>query len=352
MSSKPNIDLLEKLCQTPGIPGREQPIIDIMQSELKGCCDEIKVDNLGNIFGIKRTSKKNPLKVMIAGHMDEIGFIVSHIDEKTGFIRFSPRGGHLPRVLIHQRVRVYGKGNKEHKGIVETSPLFLDLDNAKKAPEFKAMYIDLGLSASEVKRSISVGDVIVTDGDFLNFKESCVSKAFDNRVGCYIVLEVMKKLKSKRLDVEVVALGSAQEEVGIRGAWAAGVDQRPDMGIALDVTAAFDVPGVSPDQQVTKLGGGIAIKINDQATISNHGIVKKFTQLAKSAKINYQYEVLPFGGTDAAGFQRSGAAVCTLSVPTRYVHSPNEMINKKDLQAGVDLLVKFLEQAHKVKLEF
>lgn len=350
MKNIENVELLETLCQLPGIPGREQPIIDLMKSELEKTCDDVSVDNLGNVLGIKKGKGKNPLKVMIAGHMDEIGFIVQSID-KSGFIKFSPRGGHVPRVLINQRVKIYGK-KSVLLGVVEASPAFLDREAMNKVPEFKKMHIDTGMKESALKKIVEVGDVIVMEGPFIEQGENYISKAFDNRVGCFVVLEVMKKLQKKKLNIEVMALGSTQEEVGIRGAMVSAYENGPDMGIALDVTAAFDVPGVAENEYVSKLGEGVAIKINDQATISNHGMVKFLVQLAKSNKIKYQMEILPFGGTDAKAFQAQGAAVATLSIPSRYVHSPTEIVNKKDIQATINLLVKFLEQAEKCKLEF
>lgn len=345
-----NVDLLEELCQLPGIPGREQPIIDVMERELEKYCDSVEVDKLGNVVGIKKGKDKTPLRVMIAGHMDEIGFIVSHIDEK-GFIKFSPRGGHVPRVLINQRVKIYGK-NQVLTGIVEASPAFLEREAMTKVPEFKKMHIDTGMKPAALKKIVEVGDVVVMEGAFIKQGENYISKAFDNRIGCFIVLEVMRKLKNKKINVEIQALGSSQEEVGVRGAVGAAYENGPDMGIALDVTAAFDVPGVPAPEQVTRLGDGVAIKISDQGTISNHGMVKFFKKIATTNKIKHQMELLPFGGTDAIGLQRQGAAVLTLSVPTRYVHSPTEMLNKKDVEATINLLVKFLEQAHKCELEF
>ena len=173
-----------------------------------------------------------PLRVMIAGHMDEIGFIVSHIDE-NGFIKFSPRGGHVPRVLINQRVKIYGKKNVL-TGIVEASPAFLDRDGMTKVPEFKKMHIDTGLKATALKKEIEVGDVIVMDGSFVKQGDNYISKAFDNRIGCFVVLEVMRKLKNKKINVEVQAMGSSQEEVGVRGAVAAAYENGPHMGIAIN----------------------------------------------------------------------------------------------------------------------
>ena len=198
---------------------------------------------------------------------------------------------------------------------------------------------------------VRVGDPVVLDRGFVEQGDCYISKAFDNRVGCYVVLETMKRLRAHAVDV--YAVGSSQEEVGIRGMKRAAQSVTPDIGVAVDVTAAFDTPGVPDHEQVTTLGGGTAIKINDQATISNHGVVEFMKKLAVKHKIKHQLEVLPFGGTDAGGMQLFGdGAVCTLSVPTRYVHSPSEIIHKGDLRASIDLLVKFLESAEHCKPVF
>jgi tetrahedral aminopeptidase len=342
--------LLEELCQTPGVPGREQKIIDIMTRELKSVTDEVKVDSFGNVVGIKRCKKAKPLRVMIAGHMDEIGFVVSFIDDK-GFIYFSGRGGHIPKNIQSQRVKIYGK--KTLFGVIESTTKIGSPTGRNELPEISDMYVDTGFSKAQLSKMIEVGDPIVMDGDFLSQGDTLMSKAFDNRVGCYVVLETMKRVKNKNLNCEVYALGSAQEEVGVRGARSAAKQYNPDLGVALDITAAFDTPGVAPQKVVTKLGDGVAIKINDMGAISNHGLVKHFRALAKKHKIKYQDEILPFGGTDAMGMQLFGSgAVGCLSIPTRNAHSANEMINTKDLEACIQLLVKFLETAHLVKLEF
>ncbi len=342
--------LLKELCQAPGIPGREQSVIDIMTRELKKTADSVLVDSFGNVLGFKKSNKKNAPKIMIAGHMDEIGFVVSHINEK-GFVYFSGRGGHIPKNICAQRVNIYGK--KTLSGVIESASKIGQQSTRNELPSITDMYVDTGYTKKELEKLIEVGDPIVMDGPFVEQGQTMMSKAFDNRVGCYIVLEVMKNLKGKKLACDVYALGSAQEEVGVRGAKGAAKSVNPDIGIALDITAAFDTPGVAPQNQVTRLGEGVAIKINDMGAISNHGIVKHFRALAKKHKISHQNEILPFGGTDAMGMQLFGSgAVGCLSIPTRNAHSANEMINKNDLKASIDLLTKFLETAHLVKLEF
>ena len=224
--------LLKELCEAPGIPGREQAIIDIMTRELNQTCDSVDVDKMGNVIGIKKSDKTNPVKVMLAGHMDEIGFIVSHID-KNGFIRFAPRGGHSPRVLVSQRVRVYGK-DEMIIGVVESAPVFLAPPEARsKVPELKDLFIDTGLDGEEVKKHIAVGDFIVLDRDFIEQDDICISKAFDNRVACYVIIETMKQLKTR--NAEVYGVGTVQEEVGLKGARTAAYRINPDMALALDV---------------------------------------------------------------------------------------------------------------------
>jgi len=343
-----DIDLLRELCQTPAIPGREQPLIDLMVRELKTTCDKVEVDAIGNVLGFRKGTKPKARKLMIAAHMDEIGFVVSHID-KNGFLRFSPRGGHVPRVLVSQRVRILGR--RPLVGVVEGAPPFLKRDDMQKTPEIKDLFIDTGLPEKEVRRHVGVGDVVVLDREFLEQGDICMAKAFDDRVGCYVALEAMKRLKRAPVDVYVV--GTTQEEVGVRGAFTAARGIQPDLGIALDVTAAFDVPGVAEHEQVSRLGEGVAIKIADASSISNHGIVTFLQSLARKHRIKHQLEILPFGGTDASAMQRNGGgAVCTLSVPTRHVHSPNEIIHKRDLEATIALLVRFIEASEACRLAF
>jgi len=343
------MDLLKRLCETPAIPGREQRLIDLMKKELGGSCDSVSVDGMGNVIGVKKSGRKNAKKVMISAHMDEIGFIVNHIDNK-GFIRIVPRGYHMPRTLCSQRVRILGK--KELVGIAETTPSRGDAKKRDEVPQLKDMFIDTGLG-KDAKKIVSVGDIVVLERSFIEQGDACISKAFDDRIGCYVLLEAMKRVEKKKLPVDVYAVGSTQEEVGLRGARGAARSIVPDIGVALDVTDAGDVPGVGEAQQTTAMGKGVAIKINDSSAICNHGLVKHLEALAKKSKIKYQMEILSGGGTDSGAMQMFGSgAVCALSIPTRYIHTPSEMISRQDIKACIDLLVRFLESADKCKLEF
>ena len=343
------MELLQTLCETPAVPGREQRLIDVMKAHLRPYCDDVSTDSMGNVIGYKQSKKKNARTVMISAHMDEIGFVVNHVD-KNGFIRIIPRGFHMPRTLCSQRVRIIGK--KEIIGIAEVAPALQDAKKRDEVPELKSMFIDTGLGKA-AKNAVAVGDFVVLERSFEQQGNVYISKAFDDRVGCYLLLETMKQLHTKELPVNICAVGSVQEEVGLRGARGAAKSITPDIGVALDVTVAADVPGISEDQQVTTLGNGVAIKINDSSAICNHGLVKQLQTLAQKHKIKHQMEVLSGGGTDTAAMQMFGSgAVCALSIPTRYIHTPNEMIHKNDVKACIALLSRFLENADKAKLEF
>jgi len=344
------MDLLRRLCETPGISGFEERIQGLVQKELEKVTDEVKIDKLGNVIAIKRatkvTSKSSPKKVMLAAHMDEIGFMVSFID-KDGFLRFSPVGGFDPKTLIAQRVILHGV--RDIGGVIGSKPIhILDEEERKKIPKIKDLFIDVGLNKEEVSRLVKPGDFITLDRNFKELNDKIVTaKAFDDRVGVYIMLEALKQIKEHEVDIYAVA--TTQEEVGLRGAMVSSFFIEPDVGIALDVTIASDLPGSKEEEVITSLGGGTAICLMDSYTISNKRLVEFLRRIAEENNIKYQTDILLGGGTDAGAIQRSktGVPVCTISVPTRYVHSVVEMCHKEDIENSVHLIVKFLENAHK-----
>ena len=339
------MELLKKLCEAHGVPGREEAVRELVVSELRGVCDEIRTDALGNVIALKRGSGRGP-KVMLAAHMDEIGFLVSHIDEKTGFLRIDPVGGFDPRVLMAQRVIVHTESG-DLIGIIGSKPPHILTEEERKKPiELKDLFIDLGLPAEEVKKRVSIGDFITLQQDFTEVGNLVSCKALDDRVGVYVMIEAVKRAKKHVCDIYAVA--TTQEEVGVRGARVSSFNVAPDIGVALDVTVASDVPGVGEHEHVTKLGAGVAIKIKDSLSISNPKLVRTMRQIAEQKKIKYQLEILPRGGTDAGAIQmtREGVAAITLSIPTRYLHSVVEAAHKDDIQAAIDLLAAFLEVAH------
>jgi endoglucanase len=349
------MELLKKLAETPGVPGHEDAIRALTKSELGKVCDSVKTDALGNVIGFRgakapKGRRATGRKVMVVAHMDEIGFIVSHVEEKSGFLRIHPIGGFDPKTLIAQRVMVHGK--RKLCGVIGSKPIhIMTPEDRKKLPELEELHVDLGLPAKTVAANVAIGDMVTLEQSFLDLGECVTVKALDDRVGVYVMLEALRKLR--RHQVDIYAVGSVQEEVGLRGATASAFGVAPDIVIALDVTIACDVPGVSDDKKISRLGEGVAIKIMDSSFIASPKLVKKFQEIARRRRIKHQMEILPRGGTDAGGVQRAGGAVAamTLSIPTRYVHSVVEMAHKKDIQAAISLLTCFLEVAHEGSYE-
>ena len=341
------MELLKRLCEASGVPGREEGIRALIREALQGQVDELWVDRLGNL--IARKKGEGP-KVVVAAHMDEIGFLVSHVDEKTGYLRIEPVGGFDPRTLIAKRVVVH-TASGPLVGLIGIKPIhILTEEEKKKEVKISDLFVDLGLPGDQVKDQVRVGDPVTLRQDFLEVGELVSGKALDDRVGVYVGIEALRRLQDHRADVYFV--GTVQEEVGLRGARTSAFSIAPEIGVALDVTLACDMPGVQEHQQITKLGQGVAIKVKDSASISHPGLVRFLVKLAEEGDIPYQLEILPRGGTDAGGLQlaREGAAVVTLSIPTRYVHSVVEAAHKNDIQAAVDLLAAFLERCQEVDL--
>lgn len=345
------LDLLKRLCETPGIPGYEDRIRAIVVPELRETCDEVSTDALGNVIGVKRGAGAEPRrKVMLAAHMDEIGFMVSHVD-KDGFLRLQPLGGFDPRALFQQRVLVHAQDGQSYRGVLAPAAKpahLLDEADRGKAPKLTELYVDLALPGERVRAAVAAGDMVTLDRTTEEVGDCVIGKAFDDRLSVFIMLEALRALKQTACDIYAVA--TVQEEVGLRGAATAAYAIDPDISIALDVTLAVDLPGGAEQDRVTTLGAGTAIKLMDSASISHPRLVRAFRDTAEREGIKHQLEILPRGGTDAGAMQlaRAGSAAITLSTPTRYVHTVNEMAHKDDIQAGIDLLARVLERAHEI----
>ncbi|MFN8593791.1 MAG: M42 family metallopeptidase [Thermomicrobiales bacterium] len=342
MTDEINIDLLSRLCAAPGIPGREEAVRALVIDELRPLVDDLRIDALGNVHGVKRGSGP---RVMIAAHMDEIGFFVSHIDDR-GFLRLQPVGGFDARTLVAQRVLVHGYGRTSWPGAIQPAakPIhILEKDEIKPA-KMEDLFVDVGLPADRVREEIEVGDMVTLDRALVTAGDCVMSKAIDDRVGVFVMLEALKAMRST--SAEIYAVATTQEEVGLRGVESAAYAVEPDIAIALDITLALDIPGLPPELAVTKLREGVALKIMDSSHISHPGLLRHFRDLAESNDIRYQLEILPRGGTDAAPMQRarSGAPAITISVPTRYVHSANETTAQEDIAGAITLLARFLEE--------
>ncbi len=340
-----NIPLLQKLTQTPGIAGREEQVRAIMVAELRTLTDEVSVDRLGNVIAWKRG--KSDRRVMLAAHMDEIGFIVKYID-KHGFIRIQPVGGFDARVLFAQRVIVHGFTGESLRGVLmpASKPIHLLGDEKPAAPKLDDFFIDLGLPNEQVRAKVEIGDMVTMDRTLEIVGDTIISKSLDDRVNLFVMLEALRALQGH--EVTIVAVATVQEEVGLRGATTAAYHVQPDVSVALDTTLAVDTPGSEEQSAVTRLGQGTAIKIFDSSQISNPKLVRHFRNIAEQQDIKYQLEVLPRGGTDAGAMQRvrEGSPSITLSTPSRYVHTVNEMVHQADLEATITLLTRYLEDAH------
>ena len=341
------MELLKRLSETPGIPGREEAMRVIVREALTSHVDEISVDRLGNVIAHKKGTGP---KVAVAAHMDEIGFLVSHVDEETGFLRIDPIGGFDPRTLIAQRVAVHARGGAIC-GLIGTKPVhILTEEERKKTPEMKDLFVDIGLSGKEAREQVRVGDAVTLAQTFADMGNLVTGKALDDRLGVYVGIEAVRRLGKHKADVYFIA--TVQEEVGLRGARTSAYAIAPDIGVALDVTIACDIPSVPAHEQLTRLGKGVAIKVKDAWSISHPELVQFLVHLAEERKIQYQLEILPRGGTDAGAIQpaREGVAVVTISIPTRYVHTVVETAHKEDIEAAINLLVVFLETCHEADL--
>ncbi len=346
-----NVDLLSRICKVAGAPGYEQRVRELITKELDGYVDEIELDPMGNLIAIKRG--KDDTRVMLASHMDEISFVVSFIDDE-GFLRIHPLGGFDPKTLTAQRVIVHGK--KDVIGVMGTKPIHIMKPEERKImPSVTDYFIDTGLSKKEVDKLISPGDVITRERELIEMGNCVNSKSLDNRVSVFIQIEVMKQLAKKTVPYDIYATFTVQEEIGLRGAIASASGINPDFAIAMDVTLACDVPDTMPQNHITKLGKGTAIKILDGSTVCDYRMINFMKEQAKKKKIPYQMEILPAGGTDTAGLQRysnGGSIAGALSIPLRYMHSHIEMVNKSDIKATMDLLKACLLNIDKYNWNF
>ncbi len=342
------MELLKNLTELPGVPGREERIRNFVKAYSRSMFDDQRVDAMGNLICRKPPGRKpgrgrKAAKVMIACHLDEIGFYVSAIDE-GGRLRLANVGGFDTRTLFARRVLVQGK--KDLVGVLtpaaKPTHLLTDEDR-KKIPQISEFFVDLMTDAKQVRKLVDVGDPVTLLQETVAIGDAYCGKAMDNRVASWVALNAIKKV-GRRSPYEIYYVGTVQEEVGLRGAGPGAFGVDPDIAVAIDVTLACDMPGVSAEERVTELGKGAAIKLMDSSVICDRKLVDELVAIAKRKKIPYQMEILPRGGTDTAAIQRSRAGVrsVAISVPCRYVHSVVESVHKKDLQAAVDILAAWL----------
>ncbi|WP_297508302.1 M42 family metallopeptidase [Thermococcus sp.] len=346
-----DFELLKKIVEAPGVSGYEfLGVRDVVIEAFKPYVDEIRVDKLGNVIAHR---KGNGPKVMLAAHMDQIGLMVTHI-EKNGFLRVAPVGGVDPRTLIAQRFKVWVDKGKFIYGVGGSVPPHIQKpEERKKAPTWEQVFIDIGAESREEaeEMGVKIGTIITWDGRLERLgKHRLVSIAFDDRIAVYTLVKTAQELEKSDADIYFVA--TVQEEVGLRGAKVSAFGIDPDYGFAIDVTIAADVPGTPEHKHITELGKGTAIKIMDRSVICHPTIVRWMEELAKKYEIPYQWDILTGGGTDAGAIHltKSGVPTGAISVPARYIHSNTEVVDERDVDAGVKLMVKVLEHIGELEL--
>ncbi len=331
-------ETLEKLSNACGITGREEQVRQLMINYMKPHVDEITLDKLENVVAIKK-GKNSSMKIMLAAHIDEVGLMVKAIT-KEGFIQFAKLGGIDDRILPAQKVMVYTK-NGSLPGIIGSKPPHIQKEEERrKVLAFDELFIDVGAENKEdaAKLGVSIGDAVGFDVKYANLgKDIVIGKAFDNRAGCVVLIETLKLLAET--DCTICAVGTVQEEVGLRGAGPAAFGVDPDVALALDVTVAGDVPGVKETDTSAKIGKGPTLTVSDSGLITSPKILKWLIETAGQEKIPFQVESGLPGSTDAAriALTRQGVPSGTISVPTRYIHSPVGMLSLKDIENSAKL---------------
>lgn len=335
--------LLKELCELHGIPGREDAVAFYIEDRLEGICDEYFYDAMGNLHAIIKGEGRstNKPRIMLACHMDEIGFIVNYIDEQ-GYVYVQPLGGFDPRNLFSRRVIINGK----IKAVMNPAGLPVHMSSPemrKQIPAADEFVLDTGLG-KEALEVVSIGDMVTMDEPFIKMGNKYVSKALDNRVACYLGIKALEAVYPERMtlksDLHVVF--TVQEEVGLRGAKTATAIVKPDYSIGVDVTLSCDTPGVPANKHVTKQGEGFALGVKDASFVSSPYMVELVERVAKDHGLKYQKVVSAGGGMDGAAMQQigEGSHAVAISVGTRYIHTVTEMVDKRDLKAAKKAIIE------------
>lgn len=332
---------LERLTRLDGVSGREDAVRQEIARQLSSIAQDVRADALGNLIAFKpgRTERK----IILCAHMDEVGLMVKYISP-AGFLSFVPVGGIDPRTLLAQRVRVH-TASGALTGVIGTKPAHITQEAERgKAVPMSELFIDVGLDGPEAARRVALGDFAALERSFVEFGDGRLcSKAFDDRVGCFCLLEALKRVENPLYGVHIVF--SAQEEVGLRGAGTAAFGLEADLALAVDATGAADIPLCRPQDYIVRLGGGVAVSAMDAATITPKWLFEGLIDLCRAENIPHQVRIAPRGGNDAGAIHRArkGIPACALSIPARNIHSNVEIVDKKDVQATVDLLCAVLE---------
>lgn len=348
------LTMLKELTDAKGIPGNEKEPREVMETYLKPYSDKVYTDNLGSLIG-KKTGETDGPKIMVAGHLDEVGFMVKRID-KEGFIYFQTVGGWWSQVMLAQRVTIMGSKGDVTGIIGSKPPHILSAEARKKPVEIKDMFIDVGASNKEEAESFGIkpGDSIVPYFEFTPLKNEnmLLAKAWDNRIGCAIAIEVLKQLNDTKHPNIVYGVGTIQEEVGLRGAKTSANLIKPDIGFGVDVGIAGDMPGVSDHEADSELGKGPQIVLYDASMVSHKGVRDFIIETADEHKIPYQYTTIAGGGTDSGSIHLTANGVPSLSITiaTRYIHSHAAVLHREDFENAVKLIVEAIKKLDRDKV--
>lgn len=348
------LTMLKDLTDAKGIPGDEREAREVVKKYITPFADEITTDNLGSLIA-KKIGKEDGPKIMVAGHLDEVGFMVTQITDK-GFIRFQTVGGWWGQVMLAQRVTIMTKKGNLTGIIGSKPPHILPPEVRKKPVDIKDMFIDIGASSKEeaMEWGILPGDSIVPYFEFtvMNNEKMLLAKAWDNRIGCAIAIDVLKHLKAVEHPNIVYGVATVQEEVGLRGAKTATAQIKPDIGFAVDVGIAGDTPGVTEKEATSKMGHGPQIILYDASIVSHKGLRDFVVSVADENNIPYQYDALAGGGTDAGAIHitANGVPALSITIATRYIHSNAAMLHRDDYENAVKLIVEVIKRLDKDKV--
>ncbi|MEH7223014.1 M42 family metallopeptidase [Bacillus sp. JJ1566] len=342
------LTMLKDLTDAKGIPGNEREPREVMKKYITPYSDEISFDGLGSLIAKKEGNATGP-KIMISGHLDEVGFMVTQIDEK-GFLRFQTVGGWWSQVMLAQRVTIVTSKGDITGVIGSKPPHILSADARKKPVEIKDMFIDIGAASREqaLEFGVKPGDQVVPYFEFtvMNNEKMLLAKAWDNRIGCAIAIDVLKYLKNEDHPNVVYGVGSVQEEVGLRGAKTAATMIKPDIAIAVDVGIAGDTPGISEKEALSKMGEGPQIILYDASMVSHKGLRDFVVGVADEMNIPYQFDAIAGGGTDAGTIHITleGVPSLAITIATRYIHSHAGILHRDDYENAVKLIAEVIKR--------
>ena len=351
----PTLTMLKELTDANAISGHEREARDVMEKYVKPYADEVFTDHLGSLIA-KKVGEENGPKIMVAGHLDEVGFMITRID-KNGFLYFQTIGGWWNQVMLAQRVTIMTKEGNITGVIGSKPPHILTAEQRKKPVEIKDMFIDIGASSKEEAEKFGVrpGDSVVPYFEFTQMKNEkmLLAKAWDNRIGCAIAIDVLKQLQNENHPNIVYGVGTIQEEVGLRGAKTSAHLIMPDIAFGVDVGIAGDTPGVSDKDADSKLGKGPQIILYDASMISHKGLRDLVIETAEEKEIPFQYSSMPGGGTDSGAIHltHDGVPALSITIATRYIHSHAAMLHRDDFENAVRLIVEVIKKVDQKKLE-